>query len=619
VKRACRWRTLSASRILFFGTLLIFLGALWPSPSVATGVLAASNIPYRAVPAKPKLPAPVSEPPASTTEFATESEARKACPTDETVWLNGSQGLPMPQGPSQSDSKPLPPSQTPEYYYYENGSSGYGRSPTDAKGVYVCLHQLAATGYSLVDVDQADDQSHLDSSVVGALALTVLFLLLILSAYLIRARFAGMSADALLVLPMVAGLFGGLIALLFTPGLGSFAWIAIEIMGMGFYTVGLAVGFLFAVPRYADSVSGNVDRSSSPQQPLIGALLPNTNLAKISDWLTTAITAITLSQLRGIPTYITEFGNYLDQSLSLTVNGHAYGGALAIALSSYFPALGFISGCVVTMIYIPSVLRRNSIWNPEVGTEIARGARQAAAAEEAQKRVPVTEGSASVLGVSGELKTLATKITSQANLSQLTTADDLATWARAQATLGNWASACDAYQRAIELRPDDPRLLEDYATALFNNRAAPDRIASVYQRALVLESDKSSKARILANIALAYLYDPGKYNTALQYLDQVLDDPSMPKEPIYYFWRACANGQKWEALSKSGKSPENLQYLQDAIMKDTQVALQLDPNLKRSFRWVADPNYRPKDPTDNDLEAFAVATPEFRTLIGMPL
>lgn len=454
---------------------------------------------------------------------------------------------------------------------------------------------------------RAVEQPGYGSSIGGLVVLMFLLVLSVLAvARMARNKVQSEFRDSLLTFPIVVGLFLGLVALLFTPGLHGFGWVAVELIALGFFTIGLIVGFLFVVPKYADRSETTTQTGPASAG---ASLLPNTNLAKISDWLTTAITAITLSQLAKIPSYVGQFGTYLQGALPLPP-GSTYGDALAVGLVAYFPALGAISGCIVTMLYIARAIRDMS---EDVYSQGVRTALKATAPTTPEE---LSEGAAST-PQSSVTRAIARDV-ARMPLSQLTTADDKAAWARAQATLGHWEDAVEGYKEALALKPDDPLLLQNYASALYNAEAPPKQVAEQYLKALPLvQSDTAAQARVLANLALTYLYIPGGFEQSLKYLDQILNDPKMPKDGRLYYYRACANGQKWAALSKSTPDAPQLQDIGVEIISDTKKALELRPELKDLFRMVSDPAER-KDPKENDLERFAAQSKEFRNLIGMP-
>lgn len=71
--------------------------------------------------------------------------------------------------------------------------------------------------------------------------------------------------------------------------------------------VGVLLGFLFAVPRsIEDDAESRKGRS----------LLTNTNLSKVSDWLTTMLVGVGLTQLHAIDDYLGRFQNFLAAAVS---------------------------------------------------------------------------------------------------------------------------------------------------------------------------------------------------------------------------------------------------------------------------------------------------------------
>jgi tetratricopeptide (TPR) repeat protein len=219
-----------------------------------------------------------------------------------------------------------------------------------------------------------------------------------------------------------------------------------------------------------------------------------------------------------------------------------------------------------------------------------------------------------VQAVSEPARIIARDVT-KSSLTELSSADDKITWANAQATLGNWDAAVRGYKEALDAMPNDPDLLAKYASALFSAGASAQKVIEPYESALSLASDSALRERIMVGLALAYLYIPGSYDKALEYINKVIN-ASSTKDALYYFYRACANGQKWRTVEDLGDATQ-LQTLHDAIMNDARAALAIDSTIATRFRWVADPNFASKDPNDNDLEAFAAHYQDFRELIGM--
>jgi hypothetical protein len=115
--------------------------------------------------------------------------------------------------------------------------------------------------------------------------------------------------------------------------------------------VGGLLGFLFGIPRtlQGDPVTGSSDEVS--QNDIHYKV--NTNLEQISDWLTKILVGVGLTQLAKIPKYFNELGQYLVPALGNDSASGIYG----ILVIVYFISTGFISGYLVTRIYLGRVFQ----------------------------------------------------------------------------------------------------------------------------------------------------------------------------------------------------------------------------------------------------------------------
>lgn len=118
--------------------------------------------------------------------------------------------------------------------------------------------------------------------------------------------------------------------------------------------VGSLFGFVFGIPRTVDpatraavvagaSRAGNSAASNA-------ALATNTNLERISDWLTTLLIGATLVQIKEITTWVGELGQ------KLTAGGVAANEAVVPIIIIYFFALSFLGVYLITRLYLTSAL-----------------------------------------------------------------------------------------------------------------------------------------------------------------------------------------------------------------------------------------------------------------------
>lgn len=145
----------------------------------------------------------------------------------------------------------------------------------------------------------------------------------------------------------ISGL-GGLVAAQFN------GWVALTGIGilisMSSATVGASLGFLFAVPRVltasaaeagaaaSGGATGDGGESARPVSRLLGS---NTNLERISDWLTTMLVGVGLSQLSSIGPALGRFSTFLADTVRVGTDGTA--GPLP-AIGPFLLVLGLLSG-----------------------------------------------------------------------------------------------------------------------------------------------------------------------------------------------------------------------------------------------------------------------------------
>jgi hypothetical protein len=163
----------------------------------------------------------------------------------------------------------------------------------------------------------------------------------------------------------------------------SSGWLAaIGIGGMIFLassSVGGAFGFLFAVPRVLtqdDSIGDETadTEAATPVARLRARLLrSNTNLERISDWLTTMLVGVGLSQLGSIDPALSRFRDFLVQYANIAPAGKACATGCAGMLPTVGPMVlvfGLVMGFLFLYLYTRLILV--SLFN-QVEDELAKG------------------------------------------------------------------------------------------------------------------------------------------------------------------------------------------------------------------------------------------------------
>jgi uncharacterized membrane protein len=98
-------------------------------------------------------------------------------------------------------------------------------------------------------------------------------------------------------------------------------------------SMGALLGFLFGIPKF--------NRATRSRD----ALLPNTNIEEVSDWITKIIVGIGLVNFTDIAAYVRTSSIRMGQSMHIT-------DTFATALIAYFTTLGLIEGYVLTRMFL---------------------------------------------------------------------------------------------------------------------------------------------------------------------------------------------------------------------------------------------------------------------------
>lgn len=118
-------------------------------------------------------------------------------------------------------------------------------------------------------------------------------------------------------------------------------------------SAGAFAGFVFGIPRTLDpaarAVVADVASSGGAADKTNAILASNTNLERISDWLTTLLVGATLVQLGPIITHIHDFADYLASD-----DGRQQGPIILLLI--YFFILGFLGIYLITRLYLTSAL-----------------------------------------------------------------------------------------------------------------------------------------------------------------------------------------------------------------------------------------------------------------------
>ena len=116
---------------------------------------------------------------------------------------------------------------------------------------------------------------------------------------------------------------------------------------------GALLGFIFAIPRTLDPASqAAVANAVTSSKAASSAMAANTNLERISDWLTTLLIGAALVQIKDIARWVAELGNTLFKGAPITNE------TLVPVIVVYYFVLGFLGVYLITRLYLTFAFRQ---------------------------------------------------------------------------------------------------------------------------------------------------------------------------------------------------------------------------------------------------------------------
>jgi hypothetical protein len=424
----------------------------------------------------------------------------------------------------------------------------------------------------------------------------VLIVFLLAGGIVLLLRYAlpgSLSSDgrADFIMAGLAGLY--LLGLFSTPFVSATDWIVLDFVAIGVSLAAGAFGFLFGLPQHTARTDA---ASASPDD---AGVRPSTNLETVADQLTKFITGAAFASIAVAAGYIDQFGRLVASALSLR---QPTGVLLGDMLFLMYGSLGFVIAYIITRTVLGNVFEEAD------ARLLHRGA------EQLDVMLPDVGDDATP-----EQRALAASIV-RVPFSTLTSVDQRLTWARAQTILGDYPKARIAYSSIYATAPDNPDVVIEFATALYNDRSFKDFeyvLALATTAKKLKEDDDELQARVAALIAAANLYIPTGYITSIQTTNDVLATRFAVPE-VMRFYRACAFGQLYRAYRDAGKLPrpeggaapsDDELAISERITSDTKISFGFGENYRDKFRSVAMPP--PEKSSDNDLQAFAADHPDF--------
>jgi len=411
------------------------------------------------------------------------------------------------------------------------------------------------------------------------------------------------------------------------------------VFAMAGLAVGAFAGFLFGLPRSftanvsrpeaasAEDAGSTDDRAASDGKTGsrgIGSDV-NTNLERISNWLTTVIVGVGLTKLEEIPGALTSFGQTVAPYFG------AGGAIFGVAGGLFFAITGFFLAYVGTRVRLATVFGQSQV---DVAAIFAPGEKAAVALSGGTRLTAATIGLGTAAATAGppedsELKR-ADDALLQKSLADLKSDDQIIAWANAKMRAGDPQSALTAYKDVAQrVRLTEPQT-RDFALVL---AAAGDASGA----ATTLDAYKTTAGQGLpdelqvrqeiSTVSLQArlrdgLWKPAGtkgYEDSIRAGEELIKQPEGDRVAMNHIWLACAYGQKLGDLKKAAASGGPPVPPQDApgsltrrAVAELTRAVEIEPGLKSLIGNLYDPARQVGG--DNDLQPF-FRTPEIDALL----
>jgi len=407
----------------------------------------------------------------------------------------------------------------------------------------------------------------------------------------------------------------------FFEGLAVFSACLLAAMSLG----GL-FGFLFGIPKTGlgapapakpEDANGGV-RPSKPNGRV------NTNLEEVSDWLTKLILGAGLTQIGALWTLFIELSRRIGERGLAEPN---FGGVVAGGLILYGIIVGFLSGYILTRLYLSNVFLLADSFDAHEDVEKALGNAFVPPPPPPPPSSATISGGGANPPPSPLSPSVAPSVAAQVSavpVEEIKDVENLIKAARIHWSLGkpeNLHKSLEAYRLALAREPARGDVRAEYAQRLIERRRYADAADALTRALRDMRAAGAAKetivetARALA-FAQLYLPKPESFEKALATIEEIARDPSFVLDVDWQIKRLSANGQKlrhlWSTLSKDDRDA-----LRKLILDDIRDVLEKNPRLKPYLQGLIEPLKRPPGSVDDDLEALR-GDNELRALVGLP-
>jgi hypothetical protein len=405
----------------------------------------------------------------------------------------------------------------------------------------------------------------------------------------------------------------------------------------GALAVGAMGGFLFGLPRALTSgevrelarlnnaaneagtdaaeakrLAGNGDETESRSEHFsAGGYGANTNLERISDWLTTIIVGIGLANLAALPQYIDNFGVRVDAMFAF--GGHGFG----IGAGLYFLIFGFLMTYISTRTKLMLIFTENETANKSVqggalGRNLSNAVTVAASTSPVAPSTNPSPGGAGLASGADAMQGRAAAtapskedrlVLDKVMLQEKQSPEQLLALANASARTGEYAKALVLYQDHMRTAPFDAKVAVDYAGVLGMNGASAllENLKTEMQSRNVASDIARAEANFQLGMRTALQFNlySGRYEDSVRIGELLVSDAVQQQDAWVRLWLACAYGQRHKSMKDRGADTADLNKTRDEVVAQVKHVIELQPDLRNYVETLYDPAKVKGD--DNDL------------------
>jgi hypothetical protein len=384
---------------------------------------------------------------------------------------------------------------------------------------------------------------------------------------------------------------------------------------------GGTLGFLFGIPRVVQTgqqhSTGTFGLSQTPAQTTAYQQQVNTGLERVSEWLTTMLVGVGLTQLGGLSDHLKQAAEAIEPVFGNAENRQAFAGALIV----FFSVSGFLGSYMMTRLFIASAFGRAD--TRPIGSLSER-------ADLTMEETIALDNSTIGIGDRPNILSATAQVAAKKILAlpfnSLKTGYDFGLWGKAQVNEKSFKQAAEAYERASALAPYDVKIQFEYATALFYSKAAFNEVRlqlMTAYRGIRPETSSDLIKDIYKGLTYHALYHDDSttgFSEAIKFGEEyVANRRSLPSGSVWLNL-ACAYGQKmsWLRANPSAQTTTVLTNGQEQSQTSAQAinavkqSLLLDSTSRTKLQTLLEGT----DPNENDLVIFK-DDKDFRSATGL--